>query len=157
MYKSNSKREPCIKWTEAPPGKGIKPGYVTRLFRGVLRGCLIKVSSRQMRGASLEGYQTCLPHYRWDPCVHRVYLYTNIVCITLLLPLLLPLPQSDEGTDTTDTIVTDCAAGEYVEKRCVTQHHIIPFLHPFYTVIAVHTPMYTRYTIHTPLNTSKHL
>ena len=39
-------------------------------------------------------------------------------------------------------------------------HHIIPFIHPLYTFIAVFTPMYTRYTCiyttHTPLNTSKH-
>ena len=33
--------------------------------------------------------------------------------------------------------------GLYVEESCVTQHHITPFIHPLYTIIAVHTPMYT--------------
>ena len=43
----------------------------------------------------------------------------------------------------------------YVEESCVTQHHIIPFIHPLYTLYSrtytyVH-PLYTIYTPNTPL------
>ena len=68
-------------------------------------------------------------------------------------------PGATEATDFKSLTVAGTS------KRCVTQHHIIPFIHPLYTLytpfvhpvytfIAIHTPMYTRYTciytIYTP-------
>ena len=47
-----------------------------------------------------------------------------------------------------------------VRRRGTSKNHIIPFIHPLYTFIAVFAPMYTRYTCmytictpNTPLNT----
>ena len=45
------------------------------------------------------------------------------------------------------------------EPRYVNNnHHIIPFIHPFYTFIAIYTPMYTHYTCtHTIYTPNLHL
>ena len=52
------------------------------------------------------------------------------------------------------------AAPREVRRRIMSSHHIIPFIHPLYTCIAVYAPMCTRYTciyiIYTPNTPHSH-